>query len=510
MDPLQEGRSLTGEESGSFSTSPTSPFEGVEQLGRLGFKVEPAGKIRVFAMVDCFTQWALCPLHKAIFSLLKQIPQDGTFDQLAPIKSLIKSFTGPLYSFDLSSATDRIPLELQKALLVPYLGIEMVEVWGRLLVDRSYGHGSNSDWRLKAGTVKYSAGQPMGALSSWAMLALTHHALVQWSALRAGVIQQGGWYGHYAVLGDDVVIGGTLVAEEYLKVMSEIDVPIGIHKSLVSINGSALEFAKRTFYRGDDVSMVPIAEFLVGCRNVPALMELARKYSLNSVGRFLSVLGYGYRAKGSLSSVLTKLPTRLRYYITSFYGPGGPGFTSLKDWLTMRSISSTYKGVDRKVSVLFEQIFQKELTSLRERCEQLRPYVELAKKLATVYRDREHYGTSPRGSNRMNKIPGIDPEYPQHSLDSVNEILYRTAYLDLQVDFRDLLTSIESVTSEPPSWEALERLWKILDSIEDSLAGLSLPINLHVRTREKSSPTVMQMNQKRWLWANSVFRSTKG
>jgi hypothetical protein len=348
----------------------------------------------------------------------------------------------------------------------------------------------------------------MGALSSWAMLALTHHALVQWSALRARVILPGGWYEHYAVLGDDVVIGGTPVAEEYLKVMSEIDVPIGIHKSLVSLNGTALEFAKRTFYHGDNVSMVPIPEFLVGCRNVPALMELAREYSLNSIGRFLSVLGYGYRVKGSLSKVLTKLPTRLRYYITSFYGPGGPGFTSLKDWLSMRSISSTYKGVDRKVSSLFEQIFEQERKSLLERCEQLRPYVELAKKLATVYRDREHYGTTPRSSDRMNRTPGINPRYSQHSLDSVNEILYRTAYLDLQIDFRDLLTSIDALTKGDPSWEALETLWKSLDSIEESLSCLSLPINLHVRTREKSSPSPMQVNQKRWLWANSVFRKT--
>lgn len=28
-------------------------------------------------------------------------------------------------------------------------------------------------------TVRYAVGQPMGALSSWAMLALTHHFIVQ-------------------------------------------------------------------------------------------------------------------------------------------------------------------------------------------------------------------------------------------------------------------------------------------------------------------------------------------
>lgn len=59
-------------------------------LGRLGLKVEAAGKIRVFAMVDCWTQWLMKPLHQAIFTLLQSIPSDGTFDQLAPINRLVK------------------------------------------------------------------------------------------------------------------------------------------------------------------------------------------------------------------------------------------------------------------------------------------------------------------------------------------------------------------------------------------------------------------------------------
>jgi len=33
-------------------------------IGKLGLLAEAAGKVRVFAMVDCFTQWALKPLHK--------------------------------------------------------------------------------------------------------------------------------------------------------------------------------------------------------------------------------------------------------------------------------------------------------------------------------------------------------------------------------------------------------------------------------------------------------------
>jgi hypothetical protein len=59
-------------------------------LGKLGFKKEAAGKVRVFAMVDCFTQWLMEPLHRAIFQVLRVIPQDGTHDQVKPLDRLIE------------------------------------------------------------------------------------------------------------------------------------------------------------------------------------------------------------------------------------------------------------------------------------------------------------------------------------------------------------------------------------------------------------------------------------
>lgn len=65
-----------------------SPTNRLANLGRLGTKEEPAGKVRVFAMVDPFTNWLLKPLHKLIFRYLSKIEQDGTFDQLAPIDRL--------------------------------------------------------------------------------------------------------------------------------------------------------------------------------------------------------------------------------------------------------------------------------------------------------------------------------------------------------------------------------------------------------------------------------------
>jgi len=51
--------------------------------------------------------------------LLKTLKTDGTFDQMSPINNLIKQKDkiDNYYSFDLSAATDRLPLELQKEIL---------------------------------------------------------------------------------------------------------------------------------------------------------------------------------------------------------------------------------------------------------------------------------------------------------------------------------------------------------------------------------------------------------
>jgi hypothetical protein len=97
-------------------------------LGRLAYKEEP-GKVRVFAMVDCVTQWLLNPLHKALFKVLRGIAEDGTFNQEAAValvqKKLLERKSQYVASLDLSAATDRLPLFLQVQLLnkwVPMLG----------------------------------------------------------------------------------------------------------------------------------------------------------------------------------------------------------------------------------------------------------------------------------------------------------------------------------------------------------------------------------------------------
>lgn len=88
-------------------------------LSQLSPKVEPAGKVRVFALVDSLTQSALAPVHDYLFSVLRLMPNDGTFDQdksVARSKEKHEKY-GVSYSFDLSSATDRLPRKLTAAVL---------------------------------------------------------------------------------------------------------------------------------------------------------------------------------------------------------------------------------------------------------------------------------------------------------------------------------------------------------------------------------------------------------
>jgi len=70
----------------------------------------------------------LKPLSDGIFEILKTLPMDGTFDQDKPVRRLVDLFkTGQLngetfYSYDLSAATDRLPLAIQQQVLARLIG----------------------------------------------------------------------------------------------------------------------------------------------------------------------------------------------------------------------------------------------------------------------------------------------------------------------------------------------------------------------------------------------------
>lgn len=87
-------------------------------MGKLGVVYDQAGKARVVAITNWWIQLALKPLHNALFKLLKSIKEDGTFDQMKPFNKLLESESEEkFFSFDLSAATDRLPIELQRDIL---------------------------------------------------------------------------------------------------------------------------------------------------------------------------------------------------------------------------------------------------------------------------------------------------------------------------------------------------------------------------------------------------------
>jgi hypothetical protein len=357
-------------------------------LGKLSIVEEP-GKLRIVAMVDSITQWVLYPLHKALFAVLRKIPQDGTFDQVKPIKVLLKVMKEKglvhLWSFDLSAATDRIPVVLQELTLVGLTGPSFASVWKTLLCDRWYRvpelwvktHGKRKIQSLGCGpwpavkedgspdnpiwlaAVRYEVGQPMGAYSSWAMLALVHHAIVQYAAWKAGHRE---WFSLYAVLGDDIVIGDHNVADQYVRLMEAFGVGIGFYKSVIS-NNLSLEFAKRFFYKGEEVTPLPlvgIATGWLGASFVPEVVKISETVTGNilsnfNIGRYL---GIGFKASsGADNKAFLRLPRLLSRVLILLSRPNSPrGTGSLYDWVRLVSLQRStvldQKGRDGLVKFL--------------------------------------------------------------------------------------------------------------------------------------------------------------
>lgn len=223
--------------------------------GRLSVVYDQAGKARVIAITSYWIQTCLKPLHLFLFNKLKLINEDGTFDQNKPLNLLLKRLSREkqrLYGFDLSAATDRLPIDLQQDIL-KLIGFNLP--WKELLDIKWYPNFSINKIKI-IDPVSYSVGQPMGALSSWAMLAITHHVVVKCAAIKVGKIG----FKDYCILGDDVVIANDLVALEYLNLMRALGLSINRQKSVES--SIFTEFAKKL--RGyNDIDFSPIGPGLI-------------------------------------------------------------------------------------------------------------------------------------------------------------------------------------------------------------------------------------------------------
>jgi hypothetical protein len=235
-------------------------------LGQLQQKEEAAGKVRTFAMVDSWTQTVLSPLHVYLSEILKRIPNDGTdsHDKAFERVQVRSKKYGCSYGYDLSAATDRLPISLQVSLLGGIFGRDFAESWANLLIGRPYYLiKTEKDKTFNVESFKYEVGQPMGARSSFVMLGLTHHMLVQYaSSMLVPSGYRPVWDERYEIVGDDIVIFNKDLAGAYVSVMEAIGVPINVSKSVISPNKPVAEFVKRTCLNGQDVSAFSWKQFI--------------------------------------------------------------------------------------------------------------------------------------------------------------------------------------------------------------------------------------------------------
>jgi hypothetical protein len=191
---------------------------------KISFIAEGGCKTRVIAIGDYFTQDSLKPLHKSLYRCLNKLKTDGTSSHNR-ISNLVKSKTATgtyVSSFDLTSATDRFPIFIQERVLSGLYNSTIASLWRKLMVDRDFSVGSSQ--------IRYSVGQPMGLLSSWAAFALTHHITIEALALKVGKPS----FKDYCIIGDDVTIFDPIVSEEYRSFLNHYDIQISSSKSLES------------------------------------------------------------------------------------------------------------------------------------------------------------------------------------------------------------------------------------------------------------------------------------
>lgn len=241
------------------------PYPDSRRIRKLSYFADKEAKTRVIGIIDYWSQTILKPLHEWLNTRLMRIDSDCTYDQ-DKFRSLLGS-EGPFYSLDLKNATDRMPVDFQRRILVLLVGFRKSLAWKSILTDYAF----DSD----AGPVKYRAGQPMGAYSSWPMMALTHHFIVRLSARRNGIIN----FSDYALLGDDIVIRNHKVAETYKSLLKTLDMPISEQKTHIS--DDTYEFAKRWIYQGEEVTAYSVSGLFETWKSYPLFQNFLETQTRN-------------------------------------------------------------------------------------------------------------------------------------------------------------------------------------------------------------------------------------
>jgi len=253
------GQTLTNRLNALFARLKPTGVE-IKTLRRVTCISDKEGKTRVVAILDYWSQTALRPLHNALLGVLRSLKSDMTYNQSGFTQIL---GSGPYFSFDLKDATDRFPIALQQKVLSYLTSPERAKAWASILIQKGYNTPQGD-------TVFYKAGQPMGAYSSWAAFALTHHIVVQAAAMETQKFP----FTKYVLLGDDIVIADRDVAIAYKNFMMDLGVEFSATKTIVS--DVLYEFASRIFLNGMEISPFSLRGVFESAKHPATIVEFLR------------------------------------------------------------------------------------------------------------------------------------------------------------------------------------------------------------------------------------------
>nr|QIR30265.1 RNA-dependent RNA polymerase [Plasmopara viticola lesion associated mitovirus 42] len=206
--------------------------KGQPTIRRLSIVHDPECKMRIIAIFDFWSQTLLEYISKDIFNILKKIPSDRTYSQ-NPKFHIQHSTKNNFHSIDLSSATDRFPVEFQVQILKELYNEQVAQSWKDTMVGERFLEPTGTNY------INYAVGQPMGAKSSWPVFTLSHHILVRYAAYELNYKN----FSHYIMLGDDIVINNDRVSKRYKQLLAFLGVETSDSKTHTSKH--LYEFAKR-------------------------------------------------------------------------------------------------------------------------------------------------------------------------------------------------------------------------------------------------------------------------
>jgi hypothetical protein len=290
---------------GCFRLMPTKIIENKKKLlqhtSKLSTKVEPGGKMRVFAIGDWFSQSVLKGFHNYIFSVLSKYVNDGTMSH-SKLASKISVWTTDeeiyrkgIYSVDLTAATDLLPCLFQKEIVFKIAGRRFAELWYTIMSQREFVFND-----LNLLHVKYGKGQPMGLYSSWGMLAITHHVVCR-TALKLSNIRYDEDSIQFGIIGDDIALYGQKFYKNYLLLMSTLlRVPINQVKGFTpdtvsdfnpikdNLMTNVVEIAKRIFYNGEELTTITPNSAMAGLEKSESFPSMLNELSNRGLLKRLS------------------------------------------------------------------------------------------------------------------------------------------------------------------------------------------------------------------------------